>query len=255
MLKFPQPPSEGGLSIILPYTQGRDTENPRNSSEAAQRAGREACTRIQEAWPQSAVTVRTRHRLPPPLRTAFVFGWWIKKDLSTELVLPRTVCPSLPWFPAEMLLGPAGSLLPQSAQRPTPALYELTASPRNKYLQERRDGEKVGVGGEVVLILKEQLPCCKSRSPGQTLSSASDSRQWLPHWERVFHYKIIVSCSATLRLLSRGMAARKARGGCHYPETWSLSFREWSGHIESHRLCAAQLLGRLFPRSSIARSP
>ena len=46
MLKFPQPPSEGGLSIILPYTQGRDTENPRNSSEAAQRAGREACTRI-----------------------------------------------------------------------------------------------------------------------------------------------------------------------------------------------------------------
>lgn len=165
MLKFPQPPSEGGLSIILPYTQGRDTENPRNSSEAAQRAGREACTRIQEAWPQSAVTVRTRHRLPPPLRTAFVFGWWIKKHLSTELVLPRTVCPSLPWFPAEMLLGPAGSLLPQSAQRPTPALYELTASPRNKYLQERRDGEKVGVGGgsgpyfkRAASLLQEQEP-------------------------------------------------------------------------------------------------
>lgn len=87
------------------------------------------------------------------------------------------------------------------------------------------------------------------------LSSASDPRLRLPHWKRVFYYRIIVSCSATLRLLSRGTAARKARGGRHYPETWSPSFREWSGHTQSHGLCTAQLLGRLFPRLSIARSP
>ena len=63
MLKFPHPPSSGGLSIILPYTQGRDTENLRNSSKTARRASREACAQIQEAWPQSVVVVGMRHRL------------------------------------------------------------------------------------------------------------------------------------------------------------------------------------------------
>ena len=52
MLKFPQPPSEAGLGIIPPYTQGRGMERLRNSSKAAEQASREACVRIQEAWPE-----------------------------------------------------------------------------------------------------------------------------------------------------------------------------------------------------------
>ena len=100
MLKFPHPPTGGGLSIILPYTQGRDTENLRNSSKTARRASREACARIQEAWPQSVVVVGMRHRLRLHSGLPLFLNDGLKKKkkshplwTSPELVLPRTVYP------------------------------------------------------------------------------------------------------------------------------------------------------------------
>ena len=84
MLKFPQPPPEAGLSIILPYTQGRGMEHLRNPSKAAQRASREACVRIQEAWPEHGHG-RNAAQAPAFTQNCLCFGMMGLKKKSYHL--------------------------------------------------------------------------------------------------------------------------------------------------------------------------
>ena len=85
MLKFPQPPSEAGVGIIPPYTQGRGMERLRNSSKAAQQASREACVRIQEAWPERG-RGRNVAQAPAFTQNCLCFGMMgLKKKKSYHL--------------------------------------------------------------------------------------------------------------------------------------------------------------------------